>query len=243
MLESVIARIRKLFAHSESAGKIGSAEEAAAFAAKANELLLLHKLSRTEVEIRDDEDNDPLGNEVMKAKQWGGSSAKWSRKLIDALARAHFCRVVFISNDGYKSFGVIGRASDREVCAYLVTTLHREAGRLARVYTANTADVRGSAPGTRVAFLMGFVDAVRVRLAERATVAKEAGGSMAVVRLNTIRAEVDAATAVAYPRVGSIRSRSSYMNPTDFRAGQQAGREVGMGGLNGPNKAIRRLSA
>ena len=50
-MENVIDKLRKIMAHAASAREIGNLAEAEAFAAKAQELLLRHKLDMTEVEF------------------------------------------------------------------------------------------------------------------------------------------------------------------------------------------------
>ena len=59
--DKMIDRIQKLLAHADSAKKLGNEEEAQAFAAKVNELLLKHKLSMSSVEVAAQDADDAMG--------------------------------------------------------------------------------------------------------------------------------------------------------------------------------------
>jgi hypothetical protein len=239
--EKVIDLVRKLFAKAESAKEIGSAEEAAAFASKANDLLLQHKLEMTELELEDEADTDPFGRVDQSVRAWGGVQQKWSAWLAVSLARAHFCEIVFdVERVRWRrkrtgTISLFGRQSDRQIAAFLIETLHREAKRLA------SAAVRGGAH--RPSFLWGFTDAVQQRLEDRLQHVKQQGGQYAVVRLQDLNQQLEAYVADSYGPTRTARSRVSMVDTQSYAQGRAAGAAVGIGGIsNGLQSASRLLT-
>ena len=237
--ERVIDLVRKLFSKAESARGIGNADEAAAFADKANDLLIRHKLEQTELEMQDEGDNDPFARDDVLSEIWGGVRHKWSTNLVTAIARAHFCSAVFdrvVYARGGKITGrvsLIGRNSDREIVLFLIQTLHREAKRLAREAV--------KAGAHRTSFLMGFTTAIYKRLNERQAAVKQQGGQYAVVRLNDLESQLEQKVSELFGATSQMRSRASYIDGRSFEAGQAAGANVGLGGISSGHRNASRL--
>jgi hypothetical protein len=247
MPEKIIDRIRKLFAKAESAAEIGSAEEAATFAAKANELLLRHKLEMTNIELADEQATDPIEQEDFDIGEPVGlgnrTRSSWSEQLFQGIAYAHFCEILLIRG---KKFILVGRTSDRELVRYLYATLASHGNRLAASFARAELRKWGdrSAADTRrlkTDFLMGYYQAINKRLRERRAQVEQQGGQFALVRFQNADAEVAAAFRARFPRVHSAgRIGRGVQNARAYGAGQEAGNAANLhGGIGGSTSSSR----
>lgn len=246
--EKVIDRIRKLLAHADSAKALGSAEEAATFAAKASELLMQHKLDISELEMQEEMDEEIVdeyfdvvaAGQLLDVDRRPMSSKKrsaWLQALANQLARAHFCRVLYIKNS--KILRIVGKKSDREIVLYLFTVLAREGSRLGREHY-HMLKRRAYATGGQShrdahnAFLLGFVVGIAEQLKAMRDRIEHKGGQFALVRFGE-------AERVIEQYMESIRNslskkkaplKLSTYNADAFRVGREAGRKTQMpGGL------------
>lgn len=171
-MEKVIDKIRKLRRHGESARAIGNLREAEAFAARAQELLLQHKLSE---EVVDAPEEGFIGLHVPP-EEYGQKESRrrviWSEVLADAVARAHFCALAIVP--GSNQYHFVGLRHDLEVAGYVFCVLARTARRLA-ADEASAARVLYRRydltwPGTKKfadSFCVGFVGAISKRYREQ----------------------------------------------------------------------------
>ncbi len=240
-LKKTLELIRKLFAKSDSAAQLGSSEEAAAFASKANELLLRHKLELSEVDALVEEADDPIENDYADISEALGLKAgkrePWLTSLFAAVARAHFCVALYVP--GSKRVRLVGRRSDREIALYMVTVLAQTARRLAadfaeqekRAFLGEYGNAgywrRQDTMRTKAAFLVGFAIAVKDRLKALRQEVEQQGGQFALVRF--AKAD-DAAKRAAAPFSTKGSNNMSYRNESAFAAGQQAGQSVSLHG-------------
>ncbi len=239
----VLDLIKKLLAKAESAEKIGSKEEAAAFAAKASELLLKHKLEMSDLEVLQMENEDLIDAEyfditkVTELREAGRKRTGWLEILAAALCRAHFCQMLIYS--GSKSIKIIGRKSDRAIVSYLFSVLAKTGDDLGhRYYFASRARTKamGLPPehNAKRNFLLGYVHAIRERLRQMRRETEQRGGNHALVRFD--KAEQAVTKFVAGLSVGKAAptpgARAS--SKAAFEAGRAAGKSVGLhGGLGG----------
>lgn len=224
-IETALDRIKKLLAHSESARGLGSVAEAEAFAAKAADIALQHKLSLDAIEFADEEAADPIGKELVNTAELKGDKrtrnrSAWQQELLAVLARNNSCRIVVMT--GSKTCYLIGSSADREIVKYLYAVLAREAERLAR---------RGG--WSKRDFLLGFVRGVSEKLyAQRKSTLAEAG-STALVRVEQHDLAVErwmreSLNLRASAGLGGARDGASY------HAGKAAGANANLnGGLAG----------
>lgn len=190
-MDKIIDRIRKLHAKAESAKEIGSFEEAAAFAAAVEKMLMKYKLSQSTLTFDEKEAEDPLGAHWLNwDKQEGMKTNKrrinWISALTMTVAEAHFCKLVF----SRKSSNIIifGREQDRAVCEYMCVMLVRlgidladKAYRKKRYETWKKGRLE-EAHGFREAFLFGYVTRLEERYAAmRAEEVKLHGPGVAIV--------------------------------------------------------------
>jgi hypothetical protein len=186
----MIAKLRKLKAHAESAAKIGNEAEAQAFAAMFQQLLLKHKLGLTDIEFDAEAAQEKIErhwvdwetHEVRVRK----NRVLWIEQLASIVARAYFCRIIVLP--GSSNIELIGETSHVEVAEYVLVTLVRLADRMSKlerdkVYRRD----RAAADGFRQSFLNGFINRLAVRLKEElAQAVRDAGpaSSTALVRVN-----------------------------------------------------------
>ncbi len=236
----IVELVRKLFAKADSAAEIGSTEEAAAFAAKANELLLRHRLEMTDLELQDEQDHDPMGRDDFLTAAWGGVQQKWSSRLASAVASTHFCRLVFTGTGRRWRARVtlLGRASDRAVALATLQMLHQQAKRLERL-AYETSDRTVPRATFRTSFLLGFVVAVYKRLNERRGTLEQQGGQYAVVRLRDADTAVKTFERAQFPHTYFAPVRLSAVHRTVYAAGQAAGASAAIGGIASGGTAAR----
>ncbi len=130
----IITRIAKLKAMAEGAAKIGSEEEAQAFAAMMQSLLLKHNLEMSDVEFAELDKTDEVRKHRIDYSKYPGfkltnKRTDWSENLAGIIATAHFCQILVHSGSNRISF--VGRKSDCEVAEYMYVYLHRAISQLA----------------------------------------------------------------------------------------------------------------
>jgi len=113
-MTSLTEKLQKLIAHEKSARAIGNVEEAEAFAAKVAEILFKHNLSMSDVEVKEQEQTEPIGRECVQGNK---GRTVWMEILASAVAKSCFCRWSIIKSTSTQIF--IGRTSDREAAAAL----------------------------------------------------------------------------------------------------------------------------
>lgn len=232
--ERVIDKVRKLLAHAASTTELGSIEEAAVFTAKANELLLRHRLELSDLELQaeltadpvEHEDYDPIAAAGIKR---GGNRRAWLEILVHGVAEANLCEVLVIP--GSKTVVLIGARQDVALTKYLLAILVRSAERLAILHERKVrlAAIRAGLTVPRkpkVAFLTGFSVEVTKRLRALRTEVVTTASATALVRLDQAAAAVTAyiqRSDLSDGKAGRINAKVT--DRTSFEAGQQAGRE------------------
>jgi len=131
--EKVLDRLQKIKAHQESAEKIGSVEEAQAFAEMLQRLLLKHNLEMTDLEFEQHEQDEPIDQFTINWEEHGLKTKRmrieWEETLASIVARANFCRIL-VHHDSNR-ITLVGRKSDAQVAEYLIVTLRRSAKKIA----------------------------------------------------------------------------------------------------------------
>lgn len=254
MNATILDRIRKLLAHADSAKSLGSQAEAETFAAKAAEIALQHKLSLDAIEFEDEAAADPIDTErVNTAELMGRRSTEgrclWQQGLLNTLARAHSCRILVVS--GRKFATLVGAGADREIVKYLYAVLAKQGARLARAHAKTVRPVTPQEPrpafgyawgyrrptprrqSPETAFLLGYVEGIRLKLkAQRESTLSEAG-QFAVVRVQTHEALVTARTN-DLSSGSTLRNNTHIRDSASYHAGKAAGASANLnGGLAG----------
>lgn len=187
-MSDILEKLKKLLAHQRSAEKIGSQAEAAAFAAKVQELLFANKLSMNEIDVQEQERDEPIEKQYVSAADLGFARLRqrveWMEDLANAVARNFFCRILVV--EGSNTIVFVGRETDRQAVIQMF-------GHLAQMATELAADeltrwkngggmeiesddsfndygeLRSDAVRSRIfkrSFLRGFVSAISTRLRE-----------------------------------------------------------------------------
>lgn len=258
---SVIERIRKLLAHADSAKQIGSIEEAAAFAAKASDILAQHKLGMSDLELMIEGETDQQGKEEYEHIKRRGRTA-WYETMASAVARANFCHLTVFS--GSARICLTGRESDRAIASYLIQTLAVNGERLAIQHARLAMQQHKQAvaeavregleswmirkpSNPKLSFLSGYTAAIIERLHEQRK-QQEAHNPHAVIRLTNALAESKAHAHKLMPNLRSVRGpsgpRSQDRNSRDagYAAGRSANLNAGVGS-GGTVRAAMRLGA
>jgi len=223
--DKMVDRVRKLFAKADSAEKIGSTEEAAAFAAKAQQLAMEHTIAVHELEEAGDQD-EPVEIEdlcVNWLKRAGNvnSAATWLDVLVHALCRAHFCFPIVFK--GTKIYRVAGRREDVDVVTYLMRVLSTEANRLAEAHAKSRVGVRG----TERAFRAGFATAIAHRLErERHAFVADKTTALQVFDERTRKAEI--AIRAEHEVRDAKPKKQSPLDAAAFEAGYVEGESVSL---------------
>lgn len=236
----LLERIKKLHNHAESAKQLGNEAEAAAFAAKVQELMAEHKLSFSHLTAVQQDAQDPLDREYVRPE--GGpmkmKAVAWQLDLAKVLATNFGCYMV--RSTGSADIILVGRDSDRAVAAYMITMLTMFA-----IKTHNTelrrarreAYVEGDGLGARgfgAAFYSAFVATLRMRFAaQRKTVEEAKGKGMALVLIDKAVEEADAhAHKTMKLRMTAAPQGRADGNDMGRAAGARAGKAADISGLN-----------
>lgn len=195
--QAVIDKIAKLLRLAEGDG--ASANEAANAAAKAQELMDRHKLSRALIDDRALEDGDPIGS-FEQEPLMQDMLTRWRIRLADAVARMNDCVMLLrsLSRDGIKGRAyLVGRTSDVEVSRYMFTYLNREIDRIGRAALQQLDEAPREPDVWLNDFCYGAASVVFRRLQDaRVNVQRDAlkneAGKKALVALRDRSAAVDA---------------------------------------------------
>lgn len=231
--QSILDRVRKLYRHANSAKELGNEAEAAAFAAKVQELVLQHRLDMTAIEQEEMERTEPVEEETIEASELGlrvklyATRQSWFGILINGCAPMSFCRVIGSSSNGQRNrYHIIGRKSDRENLKQLVAYLTAACYDMAQEAAASAFNKRSFLHG----FRLGFAGAVGRRLrVEREKLMQSSTTSRAIVLVNKATADVDAFVKAKYTKLVNNRS-ARFSNQAGFSAGSKYGEAIGING-------------
>lgn len=224
----MIDKLQKLLAHERSAREIGNIAEAAAFASKIQELLFAHKLTMSDIEIAEEDRNEPVDQEYVEAESW-------STTLGTACANSTFCRVL---RNG-KSLIFIGNTSNRQSCISMFQHLAVTGKALAETETAawkqsddyayKTSIRSGFARTWKRSWLAGYADAIYNRLvADRKTLEANVSAGSALVYIDRSKQAVDTFVADKYPTVRRVPSARTNIYGSAYRSGFQSGFSVSL---------------
>lgn len=131
--QKILARIKKLQAHAESARQLGSLNEYYAFAERITELLIKYNLRQHDL----DREHPELEDELLSSYGFseavtyrGEAGSGWRRALLNVLCTNNFCRNV--GDTRLKSVRVYGRGENVETTMWLYLFLHTHFLALAR---------------------------------------------------------------------------------------------------------------
>jgi hypothetical protein len=175
--ESIVDRVRKLKAQAESAETIGSENEAQAFAALMQRMMVEHKIREDELKTPEKKpepivenwssglaSNDPSRPEKVRLR----CRVEWIESLASVVARAHYCKILI---GGAAAVCFVGRKSDSEAAVVAFELMIDAASAFGRkeYFKAYNEYVKGKAPWQRGfyrSYLLGFASRLRERYEE-----------------------------------------------------------------------------
>ncbi len=225
MAENILEKIRRLLALATSS----NVNEASVAAAKAQELMMRHRISQIEVETADDsrdDDDQIVDSEVMSTR----STIPWRQGLIAGLAKANGCETYVQRRTSGMHYRIVGQTSQTQVVSYMYAYLSREVDRL--------ASHRSSMGRSWLRdFRLGAVTAIISRVNEaNQRVVEEHVGSVALARIDDADRRVK--DAIARLDLEKARPVGGIKDADAFVSGAKAGHSVVLS-----NKAALRAPA
>lgn len=227
--DNILERVRRLLALAESS----NVHEAAAAAAKAQELMTKHRIEQAELEGEELVEDEPVLNE--EAESFIGRKP-WRELLLSGLAQANGCETYIVKQrrTGRITLRVLGPASDAGLVRYMQAYLTREVERLSDVAAKAERERRrrdgGDTFGVRLAwhnsFKLGAAAELRQRLLEASTRAMNGASGTALARIDKTDERV--AAALAALNLGNRKHRARYRHSDAFRAGREAGAGINL---------------
>jgi len=215
----IVGKVRKLLAMAEGSA---NPNEADAFSRKAAELIAAHRIDPDRLRA---EANDDLA--VLELVLGRGAYVRGRLALLQVVAEAHGCRLVFeVRNQGTVAF-VAGFRSDLDTTELLYTSLHAQAS------SRMSAERRATAAATqqwRRSFLFGYADQIRTMLQTSADRAQRHvhPSSAALPALRARDRRVDEFSRQRFGRVVSAR-RPKAATVTGWEAGRRAASSADLG--------------
>ncbi len=166
--DGVLDRISKLLAMADN--EATGPEEAAAFTAKVQELLIQHRLSEMDVRDHQSQDDNPIGACRIQAGGLKSRRCEWQENLAGYLAQAYFCQLLVTT--GTNQVTLVGRRFDLNVASKLYLHLVGRINTLAdKAYgkyfrSCSDAGIPEQARGYRTGFINAFVHTIGFRLHE-----------------------------------------------------------------------------
>ena len=209
---TVLSKIKKLLALSTSSNP----NEAALAAAKAQELLMQHNLTMSQIDTNGQE------SQYCEASVKTGSRV-WKRSLLTVIARNNFCDT--IHDPQIKSTALIGEPQNQEVVIYLHSYL---IGQLETMATTayKLSGTRMHAKSWLDSFYVGATNSINERL--KAQKAEMEAASNACKNLVVVKdGELQAAMSKLYP--GFRKGKPKHARSLDgYREGVEAGKRVAL---------------
>jgi uncharacterized protein DUF2786 len=247
----VLTKIRKLLNLSKSS----NVHEAANAAARAQEMMLEHKIEMADLSLGGEEVKaEPIVEENLAENMGRRRVERWRIQLAGVVSRAFNARIYFCSNG---QIAMIGRPSDlatvRYLYGYLALEIHRltedEWKGLLKLYAAGEYGSMSPPHAVRWknSFRDGAVHAIREKLAEqrkaqeaKLTAETQKHGALVLVRKDEERVTLEVAERIKVATGG--RKGSGFSGPSDVSAysrGKQRGATISVaasGGALGASK-------
>lgn len=216
--DKILDRIKKLLA---LAGNNNSPEEAALAAARAQALMLEHKVSEAQLSSVDDDESASIC-EIDVQPDGRKTVSRWTVRLASAVARSLGCQVLFTaaSRGRRGKINVIGPQDDVNAVRYLFDYLCGEINRMVRTYS-------GRGRGWANSYRHGAVTTIDNRLGEQRVRWQAETDSRTTALVRRTDTAIAAYTAQQYPRVCKETIRCG-RDVSGYVAGKRDGHTVGL---------------
>jgi hypothetical protein len=175
-LSQVLDQLQKLKRHAASALKLGSIEEANAFAHRVTVLLEKYRLEESDIDLSEVSDEPAIGQQVA---DWDGYGLKpacrrcvWLEELVGVVAENN--GTAFLILPGSNIITLVGKPAQRAATEYIVGNLIRFMStavetdfRDAKKYVKHGSVTKDYLQGYRKAWRQGFIQAVAYRYQQR----------------------------------------------------------------------------
>jgi hypothetical protein len=222
--EKVLEKIRKLL---RLATNNPNVNEAAVAAARAQQLMLEHKLAQIDLSATDEDKDDESVLETPFDGGRKGGLTPWRQSLITVVAKNCFCRAILTTVVGptgrkMKHAILIGSPDDANVTMYVYGYLQGEINRLCR------AGDRADKYAFRNAFRRGAVVAIAEKLAAQRR--QQSSGEKALMVINRADNAVEQYIQGAYKNLRASRAMRPVKDSGGFHDGYRAGQKMDIPG-------------
>ena len=218
----IIRRIRGLLALGDTT-KNPSVQQAAAAAAKAQELMLKYNIAQAQIDLE--------GEETERISAVGVHTPQrshWQRSLYECIARTNFCRSLY--TPGSTKMELIGRRHNVELVSwmfeYLVRAIKTETEALWEIQTLCYPETRGRK--WRHSFALGAQHAIARRLRAQRRRDQMAVGADSQALVVGMDREVAVWIEEAYGRLGRAQARGVTIDGGAFSHGKTFGATVAL---------------
>jgi hypothetical protein len=192
-LNQVLGQLQKLKRHAASALKIGSIEEANAFADRVTVLLEKYRLEESDINLADCTGATPIGQQVAEWDDYGWEPAcrrcAWLEDLVRVVAVNNGTAILILP--GSNAITLVGKPAQRaatefivgNLMRFMITTVEKDF-RKAKMYVKYGAVTKDYLQGYRKAWRQGFIQAVAYRYQQR-ELASEVENSTALALLKS----------------------------------------------------------
>jgi len=235
-LQTVIAKIQKLLALSQSS----NANEAATAAAIANKLIDQYRLSSDDFQDANNADSDPLVDDDSYIYE-SGRITRWRASLVMILSEHYGCACfndITHNPEGRQvsRYKLVGRKSDIEITRYMFTWLSAECERL------TFSEARGKGHTFSNSYSLGFVRGIKDQLVVSRKEAESTASSTAIIHMNARYDEANDFMEKKY-KLRKTKSRSSiYMDRYAYDNGRVRGANTHLGSAMGSGGKVKLLN-
>lgn len=232
--DKMLNKVKKLLALAGSS----NVNEAAAAAEAAQRLMFQYKITRADIAV-EIEEAEPIVDRDILADLGQRCPTNWQVTLLNAISRANFCRLIITKSNPWKAgrLQVFGTNEDVSAVHYLFLAVTNQLHALCDAWAHYEKHALGCSPSKsqRNSFRVGGACMVanRVLAARRSEEQKvrttAAPGSTAIVLLDRTESKVEDFVREKFKRTTTYKT-SGPSDYSSFRAGQEAGRHVMLGG-------------
>lgn len=223
--DTLIEKIQKLMALQSGAT---TEHEAANAAARIQEMLTKYNLEMHQIESHQSKKSDPIERTDLDLNPYSGKSdSDWVLRLLNAICRTNFCRLVEIKNGTLKGKGaIVGKVENATVAIMMLDYLVPEIKRLASQYWASY-DGYEKKNAFKRGFYRGCVAVIRQRLFEQMEQSKaEVVGVTALVVQTDNQLQIRMQE--IFPRLATAPKASSLSGNDGRYHGNLAGSKIGL---------------
>jgi len=234
-LKSIIEKIQKL----QKLATSSNPNEAAAAAAKANDLIDKYRLEEADISV-DSPESDPMQCDTDPIYV-SGRITQWKVSLIQVLAMhygvSNFNNIDLSSGRKVSNYKLCGRKSDIAIVRYMFGWLANECQRLSDLYA------RGNGKVYCASYQNGFVSGISEQLKKSREQIKLTADSSAMVKLDSRYTE-SYNFMMENNNLRVVRSKSAGQTDANgFSAGRTKGESIPLNkGLNGSSSGIKMLN-